>query len=58
MVVVGQVLQEQGGYEVVGHVTDCPTAYFKKLSDEIRGSRRQYSFCLCPLLLVIFPEEN
>ncbi len=49
MVAVGRELQEQGGDEVVGHVTG-------KLSDEIRGSIRQYIFCFSPLffLLVIF----
>ncbi len=57
MVAVGRVLQEQGGYEVVGHVTGCPTTFFRKLSDKIRGSRSQHRFCFCPLLFVIFPEE-
>ena len=35
MVAVGWAWQEQGGYEVVGHLPDYRMACFRKLSDEI-----------------------
>ena len=35
MVTVGWAWQEQGGYEVVGHLPDYRMTCFRKLSDEI-----------------------
>ena len=58
MVAVGWAWQEEEGYEVVGHVTGYPTACFRKLSDEIRGSSWQYSLCFSPRLLVFFLRKS
>ena len=35
MVAVGWSWQEQGGYEVVGHLPDYRMTFFRKLTDEI-----------------------
>ena len=40
------------------HVVVFLTAYFRKLSDEIRGSSRSYSFCFFPSLLVFFLRKS
>ena len=53
MVQVGWVGQEQGEYEVVGNLKRS-----RKVSDVMRGSNKQYSFCFFPRLLVLFLRKS
>ena len=57
MVEVGWSGQEDGEYEVLGNLPDYRMTSFRKLSDEIRLSNSQYSFCFFPFLLVFSPRE-